>query len=47
MKILNDSDYGDMQNRDPEDRPASITVGVGRAIMANRLSHFLNIKGPR
>ncbi|KAF7917217.1 uncharacterized protein EAE98_010322 [Botrytis deweyae] len=40
------SDYGDMQNRDPEDRPASITVGVGRAIMANRLSHFLNIKGP-
>ncbi|KAM4059510.1 KR domain-containing protein [Hirsutella rhossiliensis] len=40
------SDYGDMQGRDPEDRPASITVGVGRAIMANRLSHFLNIKGP-
>ncbi|CAD6449305.1 eb0964f1-27a5-46b6-9504-99d5323d2a22 [Sclerotinia trifoliorum] len=40
------SDYGDMQNRDPEDRPANITVGVGRAIMANRLSHFLNIKGP-
>ncbi|KAF7891402.1 uncharacterized protein EAF02_001727 [Botrytis sinoallii] len=32
--------------RDPEDRPASITVGVGRAIMANRLSHFLNIKRP-
>ncbi|KAF5511434.1 Highly reducing polyketide synthase [Colletotrichum siamense] len=41
------SDYGDMQARDPEDRPAAITVGVGRSIMANRLSHFLNIKGPR
>ncbi|KAF1739695.1 Compactin diketide synthase mokB [Beauveria bassiana] len=40
------SDYGDMQARDPDDRPANITVGVGRAILANRLSHFLNIKGP-
>ncbi|ATY62880.1 Beta-ketoacyl synthase [Cordyceps militaris] len=40
------SDYGDMQGRDPDDRPANITVGVGRAILANRLSHFLNIKGP-
>ncbi|KAL8923196.1 MAG: hypothetical protein Q9208_004759 [Pyrenodesmia sp. 3 TL-2023] len=40
------SDYGDMQGRDPEDRPAGITVGAGRAILANRLSHFLNIKGP-
>lgn len=39
-------DYGDMQLRDPDDRPANITVGVGRAILANRLSHFLNIKGP-
>lgn len=36
-----------MQARDPDDRPAAITVGVGRSIMANRLSHFLNIKGPR
>lgn len=35
-----------MQGRDPDDRPANITVGVGRAILANRLSHFLNIKGP-
>lgn len=40
-------DYADMQSRDPEDRPANITVGAGRAILANRLSHFLNIKGPR
>jgi acyl transferase domain-containing protein len=39
-------DYGDMQNRDAEDRPANCAVGVGRTIMANRLSYFLNIKGP-
>jgi len=35
-----------MQSRDPEDRPAGITVGIGRAILANRLSRFLNVKGP-
>jgi len=40
------ADYGDMQNRNPEDRPANSALGVGRAILANRLSHFLNIKGP-
>ncbi|EDN99357.1 hypothetical protein SS1G_02211 [Sclerotinia sclerotiorum 1980 UF-70] len=40
------SDYSDMQNRDPEDKPANFKIGVGRVTMANRLSHFLNIKGP-
>ncbi|KAK4868058.1 hypothetical protein LT330_007256 [Penicillium expansum] len=40
------SDYGDMQNRDAEDRPDNCGVGVGRSIMANRLSYFLNVKGP-
>ncbi|XDG09707.1 hypothetical protein ABKA04_009322 [Annulohypoxylon sp. FPYF3050] len=40
------SDYGDMQNRDAEDRPANCAIGVGRSIMANRLSYYLNIKGP-
>lgn len=35
-----------MQNRDAEDRPANIAIGIGRSIMANRLSYFLNIKGP-
>ncbi|KAL8912790.1 MAG: hypothetical protein Q9171_002248 [Xanthocarpia ochracea] len=39
-------DYADMQARDPDDRAPSITVGVGRAILSNRISHFLNIKGP-
>ena len=40
------ADYADMQNRDPEDRPPNNALGVGRAILANRLSHFLNIHGP-
>lgn len=35
-----------MQSRDPDDRAPGVTVGVGRAILSNRLSHFLNIKGP-
>lgn len=39
-------DYADMQARDPDDRVASVTVGVGRAILSNRISHFLNIHGP-
>ncbi|KAF4630892.1 hypothetical protein G7Y89_g7242 [Cudoniella acicularis] len=39
-------DYADMHARDPEDRPPMITVGAGRAILSNRISHFLNIKGP-
>ncbi|KAL9004072.1 MAG: hypothetical protein Q9180_009863, partial [Flavoplaca navasiana] len=39
-------DYADIQARDPDDRAPSITVGVGRAILSNRISHFLNIKGP-
>jgi acyl transferase domain-containing protein len=41
------SDYGDMQARDPENRAPSTTVGIGRAMLSNRISHFLNIKGPR
>ena len=40
-------DYESMQARDPEDRPASATIGVARAILSNRISHFLNIRGPR
>ena len=33
-----------MQMRDPEDRAEGITIGAGRAILSNRISHFLNIK---
>ena len=39
-------DYAEMQSRDPEDRPDNCAVGVGRSIMANRLSYFLNVHGP-
>ncbi|KAI9720556.1 MAG: Type I Iterative PKS [Chrysothrix sp. TS-e1954] len=38
-------DYADMQARDPEDRVPSVTIGIGRAMLSNRVSHFLNIKG--
>lgn len=40
------SDYSDIQTRDPEDRVPSFTVGCGRAMLSNRISHFLDIKGP-
>jgi len=36
-----------MQMRDPEDVADGIAVGTGRAILSNRISHFLNIKGAR
>ncbi|KUI67059.1 Lovastatin diketide synthase LovF [Cytospora mali] len=39
-------DYADMQARDPDDRVHSVTIGTGRAILSNRISHFLNIHGP-
>ncbi|KAI1163548.1 PKSKA1 [Nemania serpens] len=39
-------DYGAIQNRDPEDRPDSATIGVASSILSNRISHFLNIHGP-
>jgi hypothetical protein len=40
------SDYGDIQARDPENRASATVVGVGRAMLSNRISHFLNLKGP-
>ena len=40
-------DYGDIQARDPENRATSTPIGIGRAMLSNRISHFLNIKGPR
>ncbi|KUJ12798.1 putative polyketide synthase [Mollisia scopiformis] len=39
-------DYSDIHARDPEDRVPSVIVGTGRAILSNRISHFLNIRGP-
>ncbi|KAK7959096.1 Beta-ketoacyl synthase [Apiospora aurea] len=40
------SDYSDVQSRDPEDKTPNHTVGSGRAMLSNRISHFLDIKGP-
>ncbi|KAI5920291.1 reducing type I polyketide synthase [Camillea tinctor] len=39
-------DYRDMDSRDPEDTTASPTLGVNRALLSNRISHFLGIHGP-
>ncbi|KAI5862010.1 reducing type I polyketide synthase [Durotheca rogersii] len=39
-------DYHDMTCRDPEDRTESPTMGSGRALLSNRISHFLNVHGP-
>lgn len=40
------SDYADMGSRDPEDRAPGHGLGIARTILANRLSHFLNVHGP-
>ncbi|KAL3290693.1 Acyl transferase/acyl hydrolase/lysophospholipase [Colletotrichum asianum] len=40
------NDYADIQARDPDDRAPGITIGIGRAILANRISHSYNLKGP-
>lgn len=37
------SDYGDMQNRDPKDRLANNTIGIGRAIIAYSQYDFTSI----
>ncbi|KAK4619132.1 Highly reducing polyketide synthase [Fulvia fulva] len=39
-------DYADVRARDPTDRAPGVTVGVGRAILSNRISYFLNTQGP-
>ncbi|ROT38157.1 hypothetical protein SODALDRAFT_360496 [Sodiomyces alkalinus F11] len=39
-------DYAAIQNRDPEDRADSITIGLASSILSNRVSHFLNVNGP-
>lgn len=35
-----------MLNRDGEDAPPNFVAGTARAMLANRVSYFLNIKGP-
>ncbi|KAK8081384.1 hypothetical protein PG996_000165 [Apiospora saccharicola] len=42
----NTVDYYDMTCRDPEDRTESPTMGSNRALLSNRISHFLDVQGP-
>ncbi|KAH8203671.1 hypothetical protein TruAng_002201 [Truncatella angustata] len=42
----NTVDYYDMTCRDPEDRTESPTMGSNRALLSNRISHFLNMGVP-
>ncbi|PYH94535.1 ketoacyl-synt-domain-containing protein [Aspergillus ellipticus CBS 707.79] len=39
-------DYWDLFARDPDSRPPSVGLGVAATMLSNRVSHFLNIKGP-
>lgn len=39
-------DYDSIQARDPEDRAPGAVVGIGRAMLSNRISHYFNFKGP-
>ncbi|KAJ5961308.1 uncharacterized protein N7479_008458 [Penicillium vulpinum] len=39
-------DYDAIQARDPEDRAPGAVVGIGRAMLSNRISHYFNFKGP-
>ena len=39
-------DYSNMMLSDPETLPAHHVVGTGKAIFANRISYYFNLKGP-
>lgn len=39
-------DYELMQARDPDERAENTVIGVSRSILSNRISHFLDIRGP-
>ncbi|KAH8657763.1 putative polyketide synthase [Xylariales sp. PMI_506] len=39
-------DYEIIQGKDPETQGESMRPGVSRSIMSNRISHFLDLKGP-
>ncbi|PWY96147.1 polyketide synthase module [Aspergillus sclerotioniger CBS 115572] len=40
------SDYWDLFARDPDSRPPKVGLGTAATMLSNRVSHFLNIKGP-
>ncbi|PYI09750.1 ketoacyl-synt-domain-containing protein [Aspergillus sclerotiicarbonarius CBS 121057] len=39
-------DYWDLFARDPDSRPPNVGLGAAATMLSNRVSHFLNIKGP-
>ncbi|TLS22252.1 uncharacterized protein PpBr36_10074 [Pyricularia pennisetigena] len=39
-------DFELMQGRDPDERAENTVIGVARSILSNRISHFLDIRGP-
>ena len=39
-------DYGNMMLADPESLPSHHVTGTGKAIFANRISYYFNLKGP-
>ncbi|KAA8646813.1 beta-ketoacyl [acyl carrier protein] synthase domain-containing protein [Aspergillus tanneri] len=40
-------DYWDVFSRDPDSRPPNAGIGGSATMLSNRVSHFLDIKGPR
>ncbi|KAL8897966.1 MAG: hypothetical protein Q9207_006939 [Kuettlingeria erythrocarpa] len=45
MGVFSD-DYGNMMLTDPESLPPHHVTGTGKAIFANRISYYFNLKGP-
>lgn len=41
------SDYHDIQMRDPENLPTYMSIGTTRSMLANRISHVFDFRGPR
>lgn len=39
-------DYGNMMLTDPESLPSHHVTGTGKAIFANRISYYFDLKGP-
>ena len=39
-------DYGNMMLADPESLPSHHVTGTGKAILANRISYYFDLKGP-
>lgn len=40
------SDYEELQKRDPETTPKYLSVGIGKAMLSNRISWCFDLRGP-